>query len=112
QPYRKILVCVSPKSDDRALSKERSIVKAFAPYPVAAAACLDVFPVPTQPTTDAIVKAAHDQSFDAVLVWERGSIIHWPESSGKQFEEENLQTCLDAYSSDSGSEPGPIGMRV
>ena len=105
QPYRKILVCVSPKDADQARTIERSIVKAFAPYPVAATHCMDVFPALDQLTAEAMMKTVQDQSFDAVLVLERESIIHWSKPSGKasESEEETLPEFFATYAS--GSRP-------
>jgi hypothetical protein len=112
QPYKKVLVCVSPKDAANALDIERAVVKAFASYPAAAGACLDVLPIEKHLTADQMAGTIRSQSFDAVLVVERESIIHWSRASENSSKTETLSEFLAAYAAGSKPDANPVKMNV
>ena len=110
QPYKKILVCVAPKDAPSAREIERAVAHALSPYPVAAAACLDVFSVSKPASAAAMNGMIRDGGYGAVLVVERESIIQW--SSASAAGEKGLPAFLRVYTSGVRGDKSPVKLGV
>jgi len=86
------------------------VSRAFGPYPVGFAACLDVFPASKPVDAAGMGETIRAQGYDAVLAVERESIIHW--SEGSKSEDQILPGFFTTYVTGATSDTSPINMGV